>query len=301
VVEDPGWPRASDWLAGKSGPHARAERLAVVGVPLSRTSISPSGAHETPAAIRSALRRFPTYGAALDVDLEMLPVVDHGDLDVAALSGEAAISAVRDGLAALPPADLVVLLGGDNAITRPGMEALLPPLDRCGLVTLDAHHDVRGFHAGATNGTPVRGLIEDGLPGRQIAQIGIADWSNSLAYRRYCEGHGINLVPVREAVREGTGACLRRMLTGMADSCQAIYVDLDVDVVDSAFAPGCPGARPGGLPPGELLDAAREAGRHPLVRAVDIVEVDASRDPSGATVDLAAMCLLSVAEGLAVR
>jgi formiminoglutamase len=301
VAEDPGWPRASDWLAGNLEPGTGVRRIAVVGVPLSQTSISASGAHETPAAIRSALRRFPTYGAGLDVDLEDLAVVDHGDLDVAALSGEAAIAAVRGGLMCLPPADLVVLLGGDNAITRPGMHALLPPLRRCGLVTLDAHHDVRGFHAGATNGTPVRGLIEDGLPGKHVVQIGIADWSNSLTYRRYCEQHGIRLVSVREATRKGTGACVRQALDDLAKSCEAIYVDLDVDVVDSAFAPGCPGARPGGLMPGELLDAAREAGRHPLVRAVDIVEVDAARDTSGATVDLAAMCLLSVAEGLTAR
>jgi formimidoylglutamase len=275
--------------------------VAVVGVPLSRTSISPSGAHETPAAVRAALRRFPTYGAALDVDLEELAVIDHGDLEVAALTGEATIAAVQEGLACLPPADLVILLGGDNAITRPAMRALLPPLGRCGLVTLDAHHDVRGFHAGATNGTPVRGLIEDGLPGRNVVQIGIADWSNSLTYRRYCEQHGIRLVSVREASREGAGVIVRQALNDLAMWCDAIYVDLDVDVVDAAFAPGCPGARPGGLMPGELLDAAREAGRHPSVRAVDIVEVDATRDRSGVTVDLAAMCLLSVAEGLLLR
>jgi arginase family enzyme len=80
-----------------------------------------------------------------------------------------------------------------------------------------------------------------------------------------------------------------------------LYVDLDVDVVDRAFVPGCPGARPGGLLPGELLEAAVEAGRHPSVRAIDIVEVDATADPTGVTVDLAAMCLLSVAAGLAAR
>ena len=50
------------------------------------------------------------------------------------------------------------------------MRALMP-LRTSGLLTLDAHHDVRGFHAGATNGTPVRGLIEDGLP--YVAQVGI--------------------------------------------------------------------------------------------------------------------------------
>jgi formiminoglutamase len=51
----------------------------------------------------------------------------------------------------------------------------------------------------------------------------------------------------------------------------------------------------------ERLEAAVEAGRHPAVRTVDVVEVDATADPTGVTVDLAARCLLSVAAGLAAR
>jgi arginase family enzyme len=108
-------------------------------------------------------------------------------------------------------------------------------------------------------------------------------------------------VRVAEARREGVGAVVRRELDRLAETCTDLYVDLDVDVVDRSFVPGCPGARPGGLLPSELLEAAVEAGRHPAVRAVDIVEVDATADPTGVTVDLAAMCLLSVAAGLAAR
>jgi hypothetical protein len=85
---------------------------------------------------------------------------------------------------------------------------------------------------------------------------------------------------------------VREALDDLAGHADALYVDLDVDVVDSASAPGCPGARPGGLQAWELLDAAAEVGRHPAVVAVDVVEVDAEADPSGRTVDLAAACLL---------
>jgi arginase family enzyme len=298
-VSDPLWPRAGDWLAG--GGAADGPRLCVVGVPLSRTSISPSGAHETPAAVRAALRRFATFHAGLDVDLEVLTVVDAGDLQVAALEGDGALEGVDAGVARLPVADLVVLLGGDNALTRPAMRTLLPDLTRAGLLTLDAHHDVRGFHDGPTNGTPVRGLIHDGLPGAQVVQVGIGDLTNSRAYRSWCDERGISVVPVPHARRDGVGAVVRRELDRLAETCSDLYVDLDVDVVDRVFVPGCPGARPGGLLPAELLEAAVEAGRHPAVRAVDIVEVDATADPTGVTVDLAAMCLLSVAAGLAAR
>lgn len=298
-MNDPLWPRASHWLATAGA--AGGPRLGVVGVPLSRTSISASGAAETPAAVRAALHRFATFHAGLQVDLESVSVHDAGDLEVAELAGHEALAAVDAGLAMLPSYDLVVLLGGDNAITRPAMRTLLPDLGRSGLLTLDAHHDVRGFHAGPTNGTPVRGLIEDGLPGQHVVQVGIGNLTNSRAYRTWCEEQGIEIHGVAAAQAEGVRTLVRRSLDRLAGSCDDLYVDLDVDVVDRAFVPGCPGARPGGLLPGELLKAAEEAGRHPAVRAVDIVEVDATADPTGVTVDLAAMCLLSVAAGFACR
>ena len=285
---DPLWPRASAWLAA-SAPQAR---LAVVGVPLSRTSISPSGAHTTPAALRAALARYPTFHAGLGVDLP--PVRDLGDLDVAGHDGEQALTIDLSDL----DADLLVLLGGDNALTRPAMRSRLP-LPSSGLLTLDAHHDVRATHAGWTNGTPVRGLLTDGLPGAHVVQVGIGDLTNSRAYREFCDREGIRVVGMSAA--RPTGEVVRSALDQLAATCTDLYVDLDVDVVDRTFVPGCPGARPGGLYPADLLAAAVEAGRHPRVRIVDVVEVDATADPTGVTVDLAAMCLLSVAAGFALR
>ena len=295
IPEDPLWPRASAWLA--SGGAADGPTLHLVGIPLSLTSISPSQAHLTPAAVRAALRRFSTFHAGLDVDLETLRVIDHGDLDVADATTVDHLD--RIDLSHLR-ADLVVVLGGDNAITRPAMRTLLD-LPTSGLLTLDAHHDVRGFHAGATNGTPVRGLLEDGLPGSHIVQLGLGMLTNSRHYRTFCDGNSISVRTVEE-IRGRTREVVRGHLDELAEICPGgIYVDLDIDVVDSVFVPGCPGARPGGLLPYELLAAAEEAGRHPAVRAVDLTEVDVGADPDGRTIDLMAMCLLSLAAGLARR
>lgn len=299
MTEDPLWPRASTWLA--SGGHRGGPSLGVVGVPLARTSISPSGASETPAAVRAALRRFSTLHAGLDVDLETLSVTDHGDLPVHDAGIADHLERVGQGLVPVVAAghDLVLVLGGDNAVTRPALRALLP-VSRSGLLTLDAHHDVRGFHAGATNGTPVRGLVEDGLRGDHVVQVGIGELTNSRAYRDWCEDRGITLIGLHTC-RGRVGTVVREQLDRLAQTCDHLYVDLDVDVLDSAFVPGCPGARPGGLAPWELFEAAVAAGRHPAVRVVDVTEVDATADPRGVTVDVAAQCLLSVAAGLAVR
>lgn len=304
TVEDPQWPRASAWLAGGGAPAAGAPRLAVLGAPLSATSISPSRADRTPAAVRRALHRFSTAYAADDprddVDLEVVAVDDLGDLALPGLAipdTQAAIAAAAAGATA----DLLVVLGGDNAVTRPALRGRCGDLRRAGLLTLDAHHDLRGFHAGITNGTPVRGLLDDGLPAAHVVQIGLGSFTNARAHRAAALASGITVVTARAARAEGVGACVARHLDALAARCDAIWVDLDVDVLDAAFAPGCPGARPGGLAPWELLDAALVAGRHPAVTGLDIVEVDASADTSGGTVDVAAQCLLHAAAGLAAR
>ena len=288
MTEDPDWPRASSLLttAGKA-------RVGLVGVPLSRSSISPSAAHLTPAAVRAAFARFPSWHAGLDVDLP--PIADLGDLDVTDLLGTEAVAATTELLRALPAHELLLLIGGDNLVTWPAVLALP---GRVGVLTLDAHHDVRGFHAGPTNGTPIRGLVEAGVG--SVTQIGIGDLTNSRTHRRWCDQHGIRVVPL-DAARGRVGPVVREELDRLAQTCDVLHVDLDVDVVDRAFVPGCPGARPGGLLPHELLEAAVEAGRHPLVRAIDVVEVDAAADVNGVTVQLAAMCALSACAGFAAR
>ncbi|HVW33763.1 MAG TPA: arginase family protein [Acidimicrobiia bacterium] len=296
-VPDPLWPTAADWLGRGTG--GAEPELSVLGIPLSVTSITqPAGAHETPAAIRRRLGVLSTYHSERDVDVGELAAVDHGDLDPQPSNKEIA-SAARD---AVREAPLAVLLGGDNAVTYPAMLGMAGEgLEGWGLVTLDAHHDVRTYDGRPGNGSPVRALIDAGLPGNQVVQVGIAGFSNSVAYRRWCDEVGVDVVTVAE-VRFGTiEDVLVEAFDRLSMSVDHIYVDLDVDVLDSAFAPACPGARPGGLSPRELQAAAFLAGRNPRVRAVDIVEVDATRDVAHCTVDAAALCLLNAAAGLHER
>jgi formiminoglutamase len=297
-TEDPQWPRASAWLASGGAADPAAPTLTIVGAPLSATSISPSRAHTTPPAVRRALARFSTtYAAdepADDVALDAVAVRDVGDLDLHDLPVDDTQTRIAEAVRAVA-ADLVIVLGGDNAVMRPALRGRCPDLATAGLLTLDAHHDLRGFHAGITNGTPVRGLLDDGLPAGHVTQIGLGRFTNSGIHRRTALDAGIAVVTADAARREGVGACVRRHLDRLAGSCDAIWVDLDVDVLDATFAPACPGARPGGLAPGDLLDAAFVAGRHRAVVGIDIVEVDAGAD------DRAAQCLLHAAAGLARR
>ncbi|MFI2105416.1 arginase family protein [Isoptericola sp. NPDC019693] len=302
LPHDPLWPRAGGWPE----PTPSRADLAVLGVPTWRTSLSPTGAHATPAAVRDALRRYsPALIAGPDgepVDLGGLAVVDHGDVDEPdGPDGEARARAAV--AAAAAGANVVVALGGDNALTVPvALGAWGDDLPAAGLVTLDAHHDLRD---GVSNGSPVRRLIEAGLDPTRIVQVGIADFANSAAYARQARDLGITVVTLDDVRRRGPGGLgdvVREALDVAGAAGGPVHLDVDVDVCDRSVAPGCPASVPGGLAAWELRALVRAAAADPRVRSVDVAEVDATADaPDGRTVRLAALCVLEVLAGVARR
>ena len=193
MTDDPRWPRAAHWLAAGSP----RPTLAVLGVPAHRTSISPTGAEATPAAVRAALARYSTYAASHGVDLADLAVRDAGDVDDPdGPEGEARVQAAVEALAEVP---VLIALGGDNSITHSVMRARFgSTLGAAGLVTLDAHHDLRD---GMSNGSPVRRLVEAGLDGCRLVQVGIADFSNSPEYAARARDLGITDTTVKVHLR----------------------------------------------------------------------------------------------------
>lgn len=320
LPHDPLWPRAGDWPAWTPG--ARADAV-IVGIPTWRTALSPGQAHTTPAAIRDALRyysadallRVPSVDRSLVADdsrgsgnerpidasrsaSERLTVLDAGDVPEPDGPGEAAATARVAELAA--SASLVIVLGGDNAATVPAaLGAWGDRIATAGLVTLDAHHDLRD---GTSNGSPVRRLLEAGLAGARVSQLGIEPLANSAAYRARADEHGITVVTRAELVRTPIEAAMTAALDRAASGGGPVHVDLDLDVCDRSVAPGCPASVPGGLSALELRTAARLAGAHPAVTSLDLTELDAARDTADQrTVRLAALCVLEALAGLASR
>jgi formiminoglutamase len=172
-------------------------------------------------------------------------------------------------------------------------------LRTAGLVTLDAHHDLR---EGRSNGTPVRNLLDAGLDPARVVQVGIADWANSRSYATEAHARGITVIGRGDVAQRGIEACMREALDTAAAGRGGLYVNLDMNACDRAVAPACPASLPGGLSATEMMRAAFIAGTDPRVRAVDITEVDATRDaPDERTVRLAALCLLEAAAGLTLR
>ncbi len=300
MPDDPRWPRASAWLAASTqrhhedrSPHPPRPDLVVLGVPAHRTSISPTGASETPAAIRTALARFSTWVGSAELDIATVRVLDLGD--VVEPDGPEGERATTNEVRQWPDVPLLAL-GGDNSITY----AVAHGAYADGLVTLDAHHDLR---EGASNGSPVRRLVEAGLAGSRVVQVGIADFANSAEYAARARALGITVVH-RDALGHRPMSDVMAEALDIAGGGEAgrVHVDLDVDVCDRAVAPGCPASLPGGISAAQLRAAARAAGADPRVVSIDITEVDATADaPDQRTVRLAALCLLEVAAGVARR
>ena len=100
---------------------------------------------------------------------------------------------------------------------------------------------------------------------------------------------------------QGLGPVVGAALEGLGHQCEWIYVDFDIDVLDRAHAPACPGSQPGGMWPRQLATAAWLCGQHPKVRAADFVEVDASADVNDLTLMNMAYVFMSFATGVAAR
>ncbi|MGN6502572.1 MAG: arginase family protein [Pseudolysinimonas sp.] len=271
LPHDPLWPRAGSWPAAQEGERAD---IALAGIPTHLRSLSPTQAHLTPAAVREALKRYSLHTSGLRV-------VDAGDApDPDSVDATAWVGAVE--------AELLVAVGGDNSATVPVAQGRRAT----GLVTLDAHHDLRD---GISNGSPVRQLIEAGMSGSAVVQIGIEPLANSREYAQRAADLGITVVLRDELRRRPIDDLMAEALELAGSGNRRVHVDLDVDVCDRAVAPGCPASVPGGISAIELRTAARLAGLHPDVVSVDITEVDAAADSADArTVRLAALCVLEV-------
>jgi formimidoylglutamase len=252
--------------------------------------------------MRDRLERFSTFHGEMAVDFSSVAVLDVGNWPVSEIDPVPLVGELKRMADDLPDTKLKIYLGGDNAITRPLVAAEHDDPKRIGLIAFDAHHDVRTLENGPGNGNPIRGLIEDhGVLGQNIVQIGIHSFANSAEYRAYCDEAGITTVTVDQVQRIGIGAAVDVALNQLSASCHVIYVDVDVDVLDQAFAPGCPGARPGGLTIRQLAAGVARCAAHHDVTAMDFVEVDPTLDRDHLTVDSMAHLFLSAVAGFATR
>ncbi len=259
-------------VADLVGDHPSAQ-VSLIGAGLNERSLTPGRCDLGPKAFRSALPRLSIYDVETGQELSTR-VHEAGDLVLKAVSPLDAFLPIRDAVVAEAGRALTVLIGGNNAITRPGVHGV--GLERAGLLTLDAHFDLRDTDQGLTNGNPVQALLEDGLDGRRISQVGLAPFANTRRAHEKAKAAGISVRTARECRVQGLAVVVAQELERLSALCDVIYVDFDIDVIDRSQWPASPGARPGGVSVQDFFEATRLIGACAKVRAVDLTEYDPS-------------------------
>jgi arginase family enzyme len=289
------WPNLSELLVDDE-----KVPIGLVGAPLAAGSVTPGACDKAPALLRKTLRRIGRYDVE-NGDSLFTPIHDCGDVALAGMDIEQATAPIRDEVAAsLEDHALTLLAGGNNAITRPAVLALGMPLAQVGLITLDAHFDMRELDEGLSNGNPVRALMSDGLPGKNIAQIGLASFANTAKMHRDALDAGNLVVSIEEVRRDGIDKAVDEALAHMSHA-DAIVLDCDIDVIDRAQMPGAPGARPGGMQVNDFFSAVRRIAGDHRVRVIDLTEWDPSLDPSDLSALTAARWLAECVAGFENR
>lgn len=248
----------------------RPGMVAVVGVPYDEHSSFQRGAALAPACIRQALHSGAANRCAesgLDLGAERR-LCDVGDLELA--GGAATLAQIETGIqAVLERGARVLALGGDHAITYPILRAYARKHRNLSILQLDAHPDLYDEYEGdrLSHACPFARIMEEGLATR-LVQVGIR--AATPHQREQAQRFGVETVEMRAWSPE-------RAL----DLAGPLYLSLDLDVLDPAFAPGVSHPEPGGLTTRDVLRLIQGL-RAPLVGA-DIVEFNPTCEPVGPT------------------
>ena len=289
------WPNLSELLIADG-----ETPIGLVGAPLAAGSVTPGGCDKAPALMRQTLKRIGRYDVEMGRSI-FTPVHDHGDAALDELTIEEATQPIRDAVAeSVGEHALTLVVGGNNAVTRPATLALDVALEKVGLITLDAHFDMRDLDAGLSNGNPVRALIQDGLPGKNIAQIGLASFANTAEMHRDALAAGNLVISMEEVRRDGIRAAVDHAIEHTRH-CDALVIDCDIDVIDRSQMPGAPGARPGGMHVGDFFWAVRALASHHRTRVIDLTEWDPPLDPTDLSALTAARWMAECIAGFEAR
>lgn len=282
--------------------------VAIVGAPWDGSTTNRPGARFGPRALRALAYGPGTFHLDLGIEIfDELKVVDFGDAICPHGLVEASHAAIRERVAQVAGRGVFpVVLGGDHSITWPAATAVATAVDwgRIGVVHFDAHADTADSIEGnlASHGTPMRRLIESGaVRGSNFVQIGLRGYWPDAATFAWMRAQGMRYHFMQEIWERGLPAVLDDAVAEALENCDAVYLSVDIDVLDPAFAPGTGTPEPGGMTPVDLLRAVRRLAIDTPLVAADVVEVAPPYDCADATVNNAQRVVLEVLAGLAVR
>lgn len=289
------YPRFSGIATFMRLPHVpRAEELdiALIGIPYDGGATYRSGPRFGPRHVRDQSAIIRPWNPVLNIDpFEKWRIGDFGDLSINPLSIEDTFQRITEQLNdVLKRGARTACVGGDHSILLPILRSIHKHFGPVGLIQFDAHNDTWSGYFGSqhSHGTPVRRAVEEGLlVTKDVVQIGLRGQVYSRDDFDFGRKHGFTVVTSEEFHRSGV-ALVRRHLKKLAR--RPVYITLDIDVVDPAFAPGTGTPQVGGLSSAQIIELVR-CLRGLNIVGCDLVEVSPPYDTGEITSLLAANLL----------
>jgi agmatinase len=278
--------------------------VAIVGAPFDDLVSDRPGARFGPRAIRAAsCPPGPHLEAGIDA-FSALRVVDFGDAPVVPADPEGSHRAIEETVAAALGAGAIpVVLGGDHSISEPDVRACAARHGPVGLVHFDTHADTgtEVFGMERSHGTPMYRLVRDGhVDPRRYVQIGLRGYWPGPAEFAWQAERGITSYFMHDVRELGIREVVARAAALVGEG--PVFLSVDVDVLDPAFAPGTGTPEPGGLTTLELLWACRAVAQAVELVGADVVEVIPTAVGSADVTALAAERIVrEVLTGIALR
>ncbi len=277
--------------------------IAIVGVPFDGGTSYRPGARFGPTAVRQASRLLRPYNPVREaLPFELAQVVDAGDIDCTPFGPAEAVAQIEEGASALLGSGRrLVAVGGDHTIALPLLRATASRHGPLALVHFDAHLDTWDTYFGQrfTHGTPFRRAWEEGLlcpeRGTHVGLRGPLYAETDLTEDAHM---GFAQITTDEVGSEGVAVVAQRIRERVGDA--AVYVSVDIDVLDPAHAPGTGTPEAGGLTSRELLGLIRSLAPVAIVGG-DIVEVAPAYDQSEITAIAASHVLYELLTAMALR
>lgn len=282
---------------------------AILGLPYESTTVTRPGASHGPRAMRDASSHF-AFGENFHYDYDItvsdhLKLADCGDVDGVAGNAQRTFERAATALGEVYAANCFpLLLGGDHSTTIPGAKALAATLSgRMGFVMFDTHLDTAPEIDGEelSHCTPVHRVLDlPNVHGGNVAIIGVHGAANPRIECEVAREYGVTVFSIRDVEDRGIDEVARRALAIAADGTECMYLSVDIDVLDGAYAWGTCGPEIGGLTGRELVRGLRIVAGGP-VGAADCVEVAPYMDPSGNTARVGARVVIDILAARAVR
>ena len=297
------------WVTDPAEIALRGVDVAIVGAPFDDMVTHRPGTRFGPRAIREAQYSTGSLNSLqLDVrPFDELTVVDAGDANVVPAHWERGHAMIYRKVREVAATGAIpLILGGDHSITWPSASAIAEVRrpGSIGIIHFDAHADTAPDTYGqlASHGTPMRRLIESGaVLGRNFVQVGLRGYWPPVPVLEWMREQGMRWHLMTEIEERGAEAVIADAIAEALDGPDAIYLSVDIDVVDPGSAPGTGTPEPGGMLPRELLRAIRQIVGAVELAGMDIVEVSPPYDWAESTAMIANRCALEAISALAVK